>query len=164
QHLERPLHDERRVRMNDWPKAGQSKTCGKADHELLADSDVDDAIRIGPRSARQPADADAREHDGDPLVGHDEVVRGRIEAVAHRHGHVFDPTTAMTACGRPSCSSLNARSSSAWSRPSTVVLDQPSSANRAAIPPGHPYDDERLSTATTARFSTPARPAKAIAS
>src|SRR4051812_30055364 len=122
--------------MDDRPKPGEREAGRDADHELLADADIDDPIGVPLLCARHPTDADVRENDGDALVGADQLVSRRVEAVAHRRAQPLCSTTATTACGRPSCSTVKERSSSAWSRPSTVVLDQPSTVKRAAMPPG----------------------------
>ncbi len=93
--------------MHDRPKAGHRETRGDTDQQLLADADVDHPLGVRVLGFRHSPCTDVREHHGDPLVGSD------VEAVAHRCGHAFGSTTAMTACGRPTCSNSKARSSAA---------------------------------------------------
>ena len=56
EHLVRPLDEERRVRVSDGPVALEREPGGDADHQLLADADVEVARmladRVGRRSAR----------------------------------------------------------------------------------------------------------------
>ena len=111
QHLERPLHGERRKGVDDRAKAGESKPARNSDHQLLADANVYHAVGMRALGIPEPSDADVREDHGDPLVALDKVSGGRVEALAHRGAHPFDSTTATIARGRPRCSALNARSS-----------------------------------------------------
>ena len=55
-----PLDEERRVGVHDGPQALEGEAGGDADHQLLADPDVEHAL-----VARQLAGADLGQHDGD---------------------------------------------------------------------------------------------------
>src|SRR5439155_21081449 len=155
QHLERPLDDERRVGVHDRPQPRKSQAARNAEHELLADANVDHAVGMAPFRGEERGAADLRDPDRDARVRIDGVGGRRVEALAHRPvrhaGHAFGSTTAITACGRSSCRVASAASSPSWSRPSTVAVDQLSIAKRYAIPPGRPSEDERLSTTPQAR-------------
>ncbi len=121
------LDDERRVGVHDGSQSLEGEAGGHADHELLADADVEHAL-----VARQLGDADLGEDDRRARIVVERARRELVEALSHR-GH--RSTSATTACGR-SPVAVSARSSASWSRPSTRAALQPSSSKRAAMPPG----------------------------
>ncbi len=104
QHLERPLDDERRVRMGDRPEPRERETTGHADHQLLADPNVDHAIRMTPLRGHKRRPAYLGDDDSNPIVPVDQLGGRFVEAFAHHAlGHErHEPcsTTATTACGR----------------------------------------------------------------
>ena len=125
--LERPLDDERRIRVDDRTVTLECEPRRNADHQLLADADV-----VQPRMPRHLCDADLREHHGHARVRLQSVGCESVEPLAHRHLR----TSATTTCGRSSCDTVSARSSSSWSRPSARATLHSSSSKRAPMPPG----------------------------
>ncbi len=63
--LERALDQERRVAVDDRAQALLCQAGGDADHQLLADADVDDALGMPLARAgrREGVDADVGQHD-----------------------------------------------------------------------------------------------------
>ena len=125
--LVRPLDEERRIRVRDRPVPLEREPGGDADHQLLADADVEHA-----RMRRHLGDADVGEDHGDARVVLQRLRREPVEAGAHRHRG----TSATTRWGRSCKPAPNASSSASWSWPSTTAALQRSSAKRCAIPPG----------------------------
>src|SRR6266849_10622494 len=130
--LVRPLDEKRRVRVDDGSKAFERKPGGDADHQLLADADVEDT-----RMPRQLRDADLGEHERDARVLVERLRRHAVEALAHAHRTIS--ATTQRGCAATTAS---ASSSASWSRPSTRAALQPSSSKRRSTPPGQPYVDE----------------------
>jgi hypothetical protein len=100
--LERPLDQERCVGMRDGTHAGQCQAGGDADHELLADTDVDDPIRVTALGSDQARSADVGHHHRQPRILVEQLARDVCEAVAHRVGrrrHAPFSTTATTTFG-----------------------------------------------------------------
>src|SRR5712691_9718603 len=108
-----------------------------ADHQLLADADVEHA-----RVPRHLGDADLGEHHRHARIRLEGIGRKHVEALAHCHRR----TSATTTCGRPSCDTVNPRSSASWSHPSTRTTLHPSSSKRGPMPPGQRYVELWLST------------------
>src|SRR5690348_8400037 len=90
--LERTLDEKRRVRVHDRPVALERETGRDADHQLLADADVEDS-----RMPWQLRDADVGEDDRDPLVARDCLARSLVEPGAHGHRRI----STTTQPGRP---------------------------------------------------------------
>ena len=137
--LERALDQERRVAVDDRAEAFLCEAGGDADHELLADPDVDHALGMPlPRAGRREGVvADVGQHDGQPRVGVECLRRDPGEALPHAlHAHAS--TSATTACGRPGRASAMARSSASWSHARALAVDQPSLAKRVSTPSGQP--------------------------
>src|SRR4051794_24693564 len=164
--LEATLDEEWRVRVGDRPHPFERHSGRGRDHERLANADVYGAFWMALEDAKlvEIALTDFGDHDRHALVVIEQVGGNPIEALTHRVGHHFSSTCATTACGRPRCSWVSARAMASWSRPSQSAVLQPSSPNRAAMPPGHPYVADRLSTTTVVSRSSPTLPAYAIAS
>ena len=59
---------------------------GDADHQLLADADVDEPIRVAAPRPREAGKADLGEHDGQSRIGVQELARDPREAIAHAVG------------------------------------------------------------------------------
>ena len=74
------------------------------------------------------------------------------------------PRSATTTCGRPGWAIDRAASMALWSRPSTVMDDQPSILKRSPMPPGQPWVAEWLSMTQTVSLDRLNLPATAIAS
>jgi hypothetical protein len=91
--------EEGSVRMHDRPHPLQSQATGKTDHQLLADADVDHALRVAADGTAfdEAGDSDVCEnhHHIAALV---EQVGGRLsEALPHRVHHAPRGTRATTA-------------------------------------------------------------------
>ena len=133
---------------------------GDADHQLLADADVEEpsgAARSSPR---------ARSRRARPRrAGRRRAAPPRPRRSA-RAWSVIRRTSATTTCGcRPSGAPRRTpRSSASWSRPSTA--DRAPALEREAPldAPGQPCVDESLSITTTVSRPSPSRPASCIAS
>ena len=110
--LERPLDQERRVAVDDRAHALLRHPGRDADHQLLADADVDHALGVPVAHAGrlEAVDADVGQHERQPRIVVERIGRDAREALSHAvHGHA--PTTATTACGRPGSPAVIARSS-----------------------------------------------------
>src|SRR6185312_7938439 len=101
--LEGTLDEEGRIRVHERPQAFQRKPGCDADHQLLADPDVED-----PRVRPELAHADLGEDDGDARIVVEELGGDLVEALAHSD---HDRTSATTACGRSPSTDTNAASS-----------------------------------------------------
>ena len=153
-----PLDEERRVGVSDGPVALEREPGGDADHQLLADADVEVARMVAeasrPRSARsrrRPARS-RRAPRGRP--------RRTARAWSSSRLHLRDD--AARACRIRI--GVSAASSASWSRPSTRCATQPSSMKRRSMPPGQPCSEESLSTTIAVRDASPTRPAYCTAS
>ena len=91
--------------MRDRPVTLEGEAGGNADHQLLADADVEVA-----RVVAEGVGADLRGDDGDPLVLVERLAGELVEALAHRRH--FASTSATTTRGRvPAGSGVSAASS-----------------------------------------------------
>ena len=137
--LERALDEERRVAVDDGAHALLRQARGHADHQLLADADVDHAVGVAVPGAclLEGVVADVGEHDRKPGVAVERLRGDAREALAHAF-HVHSSTSATTACGLPGSPAPSARSSASWSLASAVAVDQPSCAKRVSMPSGQP--------------------------
>src|SRR4051794_1427851 len=154
--LPRPLDDKGRVRVHDRPLALEREARREADHQLLADADVDDA-----RMPRQLARADVGEHDPDAIVRVERLGRHVVEPLPHRRHRV---TSATTQTGPATWLRDMASKRASWSRPSTVTASQPSSSKRPAMFPPQLCVALWLLTTIAVSPATRARPANWIAS
>ena len=75
--LERALDEERRVAVDDGSHALLRQAGGHADHQLLADADVDHAVRVPQAGAGllEGVVADVGEHDREPRVAVERLAR-----------------------------------------------------------------------------------------
>jgi hypothetical protein len=102
--LERPLDEERGVGVHDRAHAGERQSPGDADHRLLADADVEDAVRV--------AGAGRRERGCGDVGGNDRELRVVVQRGAHgvhkglSHGH--SPRIVATTTFGPSWRAVNA--------------------------------------------------------
>ena len=91
--LERALDEERRVAVDDRPQALLRQPGGDADHQLLADADVDHALWVPldrPRSL-EAVDADVGQDDA-PVAGRSSSASEvtRVKPLAHAlHAHAL---------------------------------------------------------------------------
>src|SRR5262245_49997979 len=90
------LDEERRVRVDDRPHPLAREACGDADHELLADPDVEQ-----PRVIGQLGQADLRRHERDARVVVERARRELVEARSHRAHRVTSATTTLGAWPMP---------------------------------------------------------------
>lgn len=103
--LERSLDQERCVRVGDGPHAGPGQARGDADHELLANADVNDPIGMTVLGPHKAGPADVGQHHRQPRILVEEVAGNPGEAVAHGLGggggasHDPGSTTATTTLG-----------------------------------------------------------------
>ena len=69
--LERPLHDEWRIRVDDRPQPFERQARPDPCHQLLADADIDDTLRMPANGAgfTETGHANVGQHDGDSRVG-----------------------------------------------------------------------------------------------
>ena len=130
--------------MHDRPQPGERHARADVDQQLLADADVDDAVRVprgSPgRSTRAEISAKTSMVEGPRRAGRSTVrpnwARGSRTRVVHA-ATSSSTTVATTAFGAPTARSESAFSSASWSRPSTVATSQPSVAKRSRDAAGH---------------------------
>ena len=127
----------------------ERQPAGDADHQLLADADVDHPVRVPARGRREPAGGDVGQHDRDARVVVEQLGGGVDEALPHGRSSLA-PRRRRRAAGpgwRPRARARSRRGRGR--RPSRAV--QPLTANRLAMPPGQPWvadcvvDDDRRS-------------------
>ena len=121
--LEGPLDQEGGEGVRDRPHSGQGQAARHADQELLADTQVDNAVRMPLAGRRESLGRDVGEHDGEPRVAVEQLARHPHEAFPHGLGRPLAGLAAghedafamlaTTTCGRSGCGAVSACCSAA---------------------------------------------------
>ena len=157
--LVRALDEERRVRVRDRPVALEREAGGDADHQLLADADVEEA-RVPRTIVATPISASTTATRSSSSSASRGEPRRSARASSSLRLHLRDDDVRARA-RRRRASAPRARRGRGRRR---APRSSPRARSARSMPPGQPCVDEWLSTTTAVSAPSPIRPAYCTAS